>query len=172
MLRSEQWEHQIDKSLPHSGRPHFQRLTRSAATPRIGCGHSSTRSSLPVGPQVWQIERCVPPATARLRLGAFPVLPSNPNLDIILTRSRRLAEHVEDAHDGPMEQLRGEAFSRRRGMHDAFVGKRAAGAYALALLSAIRELMATGFVSQRGLANELNRKKILVAVVVGGIAPL
>jgi hypothetical protein len=45
-------------------------------------------------------------------------------------------------------------------MHGALVGKRAADAHALALLPTIRELMAAGFVSQRGLANELNRRGI------------
>jgi hypothetical protein len=45
-------------------------------------------------------------------------------------------------------------------MHGALAGKRAADAHALALLPTIRELMAAGFVSQRGLANELNRRGI------------
>jgi hypothetical protein len=40
------------------------------------------------------------------------------------------------------------------------VGKRAADARALALLPTIRELVAAGFVSQRGMANELNRRGI------------
>jgi hypothetical protein len=43
-------------------------------------------------------------------------------------------------------------------------GKRAADARALALLPTIRELMAAGFVSQRGMANELNRRGIPGAV--------
>jgi hypothetical protein len=42
-------------------------------------------------------------------------------------------------------------------MHGASGSKRAADARALALLPTIRKLLATGFVSQRGLANELNR---------------
>jgi len=48
-------------------------------------------------------------------------------------------------------------------MHGGLSGKRAADARALALLPSIRELMAAGFVSQRGLANELNRRGIPVA---------
>jgi len=49
-------------------------------------------------------------------------------------------------------------------MHGALAGKRAAHTRALALPPAIRKLMAAGFVSQRGLANELNRRGILGAV--------
>jgi hypothetical protein len=41
-------------------------------------------------------------------------------------------------------------------MHGALGDKRAADSGALVLLPTIRELMAAGFVSQRGLANELN----------------
>ena len=48
-------------------------------------------------------------------------------------------------------------------MHGALAAKRAADTYALALLPTIRTLMAAGFVSQRGLANELNRRGILGA---------
>jgi hypothetical protein len=48
-------------------------------------------------------------------------------------------------------------------MHGALAGKRAADIHALALLPTIRKLMAAGFVSQRGLANELNRRGILGA---------
>jgi len=48
-------------------------------------------------------------------------------------------------------------------MHGALAGKRAAETHALALLPAIRKLMAAGFVSQRGLANELNRRGIPAA---------
>ena len=48
-------------------------------------------------------------------------------------------------------------------MHGGLSSKRAADARALALLPSIRELMAAGFVSQRGLANELNRRGIPVA---------
>jgi Recombinase len=48
-------------------------------------------------------------------------------------------------------------------MHGGLSGKRAADARALALLPSIRELMAAGFVSQRGLANELNRRGIPAA---------
>jgi len=59
-----------------------------------------------------------------------------------------------------MEPVRGETSSRRRGIHGALAGKRAADTHALALLPTIRKLMAAGFVSQRGLANELNRMGI------------
>jgi hypothetical protein len=45
-------------------------------------------------------------------------------------------------------------------MHGALGGRRAADSRALVLLPTIRELMAAGFVSQRGLANELNRRGI------------
>jgi hypothetical protein len=49
-------------------------------------------------------------------------------------------------------------------MHGALAVKRAADTHALALLPTIRKLMAAGFVSQRGLANELNRRGIPGAV--------
>ena len=45
-------------------------------------------------------------------------------------------------------------------MHRVLGGKRAADARALALLPTIRKVMAAGFVTQRGLANELNRRGI------------
>jgi hypothetical protein len=48
-------------------------------------------------------------------------------------------------------------------MHGALAGKRAADTQALALLPTIRKLMAAGFVSQRGLADELNRRGIATA---------
>ena len=48
-------------------------------------------------------------------------------------------------------------------MHRALANKRAADSHALALLPTIRKLMAAGFVSQRGLANELNRRGIPAA---------
>src|SRR5260370_10673379 len=54
-----------------------------------------------------------------------------------------------------MEQVRGETSPSRRG---TLGGKRAADSRALALLPTIRELMAAGFVSQRALANEMNRR--------------
>src|SRR5260370_5730424 len=60
-----------------------------------------------------------------------------------------------------MEQARDGTSSRRRSVHGALAVNRAAAAGALALLPTIRELMAAGFVSQRGLANELNRRGIL-----------
>jgi hypothetical protein len=48
-------------------------------------------------------------------------------------------------------------------MHRALANRRAADSRALALLPTIRKLMAAGFVSQRGLANELNRRGIPAA---------
>jgi hypothetical protein len=58
-----------------------------------------------------------------------------------------------------MEQV-GEESASRRG---ASANRRAADAHALALLPTIRTLMAAGFVSQRELANELNRRGIATA---------
>ena len=58
-----------------------------------------------------------------------------------------------------MEQA-GEEIASRRG---ALANKWAADAHALALLPTIRTLMAAGFVSQRELANELNRRGIATA---------
>jgi hypothetical protein len=48
-------------------------------------------------------------------------------------------------------------------MNGALANKRAADSRALALLATIRKLMAAGFVSDRGLANELNRRGIPTA---------
>jgi hypothetical protein len=58
-----------------------------------------------------------------------------------------------------MEQV-GEENASRRG---ASANRWAADAHALALLPTIRTLMAAGFVSQRELANELNRRGIATA---------
>src|ERR1700704_7205716 len=66
-------------------------------------------------------------------------------------------------HDCPMERKRGEPSPSRREMHRALANKRAADSHALALLPTIRKLMAAGFVSQRGLANALNRRGIPAA---------
>jgi hypothetical protein len=62
-----------------------------------------------------------------------------------------------------MERERGEPSPSGREMHRALANKRAADSRALALLPTIRKLMAAGFVSQRGLANELNRRGIPAA---------
>jgi Recombinase len=62
-----------------------------------------------------------------------------------------------------MEPVSGGTSSGRRGGQGALAGKRAADSRALALLPAIRELMAAGFVSRRALAGELNRKGIPTA---------
>jgi hypothetical protein len=62
-----------------------------------------------------------------------------------------------------MERESGETSPRRRGMHGVLGGRRAADARALAMLPTIRKLMAAGFVSQRELANELNRRGIATA---------
>jgi hypothetical protein len=78
-----------------------------------------------------------------------------------LNIGRRLAWR---GHNRPMEPVRGETSPGRRRMHGALAVKRAADAHALALLPTIRKLMAAGFVSQRGLANELNRRGIPGAV--------
>src|SRR3979490_2705200 len=66
-------------------------------------------------------------------------------------------------HDGPMEQVSGVTSSRGRGVHSASTNKRAADSRAAALASTIRQLMAAGFVSQRELASELNRRGIPTA---------
>ena len=65
-----------------------------------------------------------------------------------------------------MEQGRGRTSSRRRVIPGPLAGKRAANSRAAALASTIRQLMAAGFVSQRELANELNRRG--VATALGG----
>jgi Recombinase len=62
-----------------------------------------------------------------------------------------------------MQRVRGETSPSTRGVHGALGGKRAADHRALALFPTIRELMAAGFVSQRALANELNRRGIPTA---------
>jgi Recombinase len=58
-----------------------------------------------------------------------------------------------------MEQLSGVTSSRGR-VHGASTNKRAADSRAAALASTIRQLMAAGFVSQRALADELNRRGV------------
>jgi len=63
-----------------------------------------------------------------------------------------------------MEQIRGATSSRGRAMHGASTNKRAADSHAAALASTIRKLMAAGFVSQRELASELNRRGIPTAL--------
>src|ERR1700682_2160239 len=64
-----------------------------------------------------------------------------------------------------MEQLSGATSSRGR-VHGASTNKRAADSRAAALASTIRQLLAAGFVSQRELAGELNRRGI--PTVFGG----
>jgi hypothetical protein len=63
-----------------------------------------------------------------------------------------------------MEQVSGETSWRRRGGHGGLAVKQAAESRALALASTIRELMAAGFVSQRELTDELNRRGIPAAL--------
>ena len=63
-----------------------------------------------------------------------------------------------------MEQVSGETSPSRRSLHGALANKRAADSRAAALASTIRKLMAAGFVSQRELANELNRRRIPTAL--------
>jgi len=74
-----------------------------------------------------------------------------------LNIGRRLARR---GHNRPMEPVRGENSPGRTGMRGVLGGKRAADARALAMLPTIRKLVAAGFVSQRVLANELNRRGI------------
>ena len=57
-----------------------------------------------------------------------------------------------------MDQRSGGASSRRRGLHTALKNKRAAGARVRACAATIRKLKAAGFVSQRTLTDELNRR--------------
>ena len=78
-------------------------------------------------------------------------------------RASALLSTSRTDHDGPMEQARGKASSRRRGKHGAFANKRAADARARALASTLRELKAAGFISRRALADELNRRGIPTA---------
>ena len=61
-----------------------------------------------------------------------------------------------------MELTHGEAAPRRRAKHSW--SKRAADSRAAALASTIRQIMAAGFVSQRELAGELNRRGIPTAL--------
>ena len=63
-----------------------------------------------------------------------------------------------------MELTHGETTPRRRGKHSPSGSKRAADSRAAALASTIRQLMAAGFVSQRELAGELNRRGIPTAL--------
>jgi len=60
-----------------------------------------------------------------------------------------------------MAQARGKISSRSGGQHAALAGKRATDARSLA--STIRKLLAPGFVSQRALTDELNRRGISTA---------
>jgi len=62
-----------------------------------------------------------------------------------------------------MEPVSGKTSPRRGRVHGALAGKRAADARARALLPTIRKLIAAGFVSQRTLAKELNRRGISTA---------
>jgi hypothetical protein len=63
-----------------------------------------------------------------------------------------------------MEQVSGVTSSRGRAVHVASTNKRAADARAAALASTIRKLVAAGFVSERELADELNRRGIPTAL--------
>jgi hypothetical protein len=56
-----------------------------------------------------------------------------------------------------------ETSSRRRGVQGALANKQAADSRADALASTFRELMGAGFLSQRSLAGELNRRGIPTA---------
>jgi hypothetical protein len=61
-----------------------------------------------------------------------------------------------------MVQVSGGTSSRRRSVHGALAGKRAADSRAAALASTIRKLLADGL-AQRALADELNRRGIPAA---------
>ena len=63
-----------------------------------------------------------------------------------------------------MEQLSGVPSSRGRGVQSALTNKRTADSRAAAFAWTIRKLIAVGFVSQRELANELNRRGIPAAL--------
>jgi transposase len=62
-----------------------------------------------------------------------------------------------------MVQVSGGTSSRRRSVHGALAGKRAADSRAAALASTIRKLLADGL-AQRALADELNRRGIPTAL--------
>ena len=71
---------------------------------------------------------------------------------------------MNSGHNGPMEQVSRITSSRPHGIDAAAsANKRGADSRAAALASTIRELMATGFVSQCALADELNRGGIPTA---------
>src|ERR1700681_3530903 len=63
-----------------------------------------------------------------------------------------------------MEQIRGATSCRGRAVHGASTNKRAADSHAAALAATIRKLMAAGFVSQREVAREVNRRGIPTAL--------
>ena len=87
------------------------------------------------------------------------------NLANYLVRSPDLAEHVKGRHDVLMKQeITGGTSFRKRGGHGALALKQAAESRALALASTIRKLIAAGFVSQRALADELNRRGVPTAL--------
>ena len=62
-----------------------------------------------------------------------------------------------------MDKARREISSHRGGIHGSLAGKRAIDARSLTVASTIRKLMAAGFISQRALADELNRRGISTA---------
>jgi hypothetical protein len=57
-------------------------------------------------------------------------------------------------------ELHGKTSSRRRGIRGGAAAKRAANSRAPALVPTVRKLKRKGFISQRALADELNRKGI------------
>jgi hypothetical protein len=63
-------------------------------------------------------------------------------------------------HGSSMTPVRRGTSPSRSGTQGASANKRAADSCVLVLLPTIRELMAAGFASERGLANELNRRGI------------
>jgi hypothetical protein len=71
--------------------------------------------------------------------------------------------NIKVGHDVAMVQVNGRTSSRKREGNGALANKRAADSRASALVSAIRDLRAAGFVSRQALADELNRSKIPTA---------
>ena len=55
-------------------------------------------------------------------------------------------------------ELHGKTLSRRRGIGGGAAAKKATNSRASALVPTVRKLKRKGFISQRGLADELNRK--------------
>ena len=81
------------------------------------------------------------------------------HVPLFFVTSLCIAEHMSSGHDGRMKRVDEGVFSGKPGPS----GARAVDSFALNLLPTLQELMAAGFVSQRDLANELNRRRIWTA---------